>query len=264
MEIEKGVSEELYSVIVQLMKADCLKDFNLGGGTNLAIRYNHRESTDIDLFSEGIVGTEKLKEISTFIKKEFKEEFKHIYEENFGDEKMAFLRGIIERNNVLIKIDIIQNMPLLHDVDVIDEIRLINEIDIGSLKLVSAADRGTQKDFCDLLLLTQIHNLNILHENLIEREKKFSGNAYGTIFNPEALPSGLANNLTPLGDFNKASDRSMESNRLKITKYTKLPTSWPVLSEKWVKEVETFAKLKGLSFDPTPKKRSRKSKGFKL
>jgi len=79
MEVERGVSEELYSVIVQLMKAKCLDKFNLGGGTNLAIRYNHRASTDIDLFSEGVVGTQKLKEISEFIQKEFKSEFKNIF-----------------------------------------------------------------------------------------------------------------------------------------------------------------------------------------
>jgi hypothetical protein len=28
----------------------------LGGGTNLAIRYDHRESIDIDLFFSGIIG----------------------------------------------------------------------------------------------------------------------------------------------------------------------------------------------------------------
>ena len=123
------------------MKAKCLDKFNLGGGTNLAIRYNHRASTDIDLFSEGVVGTQKLKEISEFIQQEFKSEFKNIIKENFGDERMAFLRGIIERNGVSIKLDIIQNTPLLHGVDIIDEIRLINEIDIGRKSKITFSRR---------------------------------------------------------------------------------------------------------------------------
>ncbi len=46
----KGVSKELKTVIISLMKEPLLKDFHLGGGTNLSIKYNHRVSTDIDLF----------------------------------------------------------------------------------------------------------------------------------------------------------------------------------------------------------------------
>ena len=177
----------------------------------------------------------------------------------------VFLRGIIERNGVFIKLDIIQYTPLLHGVDIIDEIRLINEIDIGSLKLLSAADRGTQKDFCDLVLLTNHHGLETLHDNLVERERRFSGHEFATIFNPHGLGSGLANDLTPLGNFNKASDRSIESNRLKmIVKDNKLPTSWPELSQEWIGQVATFAKKKGIRFTPVPKIIRRPNKGFRL
>ena len=58
--LKHGVSDELFNVILKLMNEPLLEDFLLGGGTNLAIKYNHRLSTDIDLFSTSIVGTKKL------------------------------------------------------------------------------------------------------------------------------------------------------------------------------------------------------------
>ena len=85
MATDQAVSDELKSVILQLMQADCLRDFNLGGGTNLAIRHNHRVSTDIDLFSQGVVGVERLREISSYFRSNFKDDLLGLMEENFGD-----------------------------------------------------------------------------------------------------------------------------------------------------------------------------------
>ena len=48
--VSEGVSEVLFKSIQELTSLNELGDFSLGGGTNLAIKYNHRESTDIDLF----------------------------------------------------------------------------------------------------------------------------------------------------------------------------------------------------------------------
>ena len=88
MAVDQAVSDELKSVIVQLMQADCLRDFNLGGGTNLAIRHNHRVSTEIDLFSQGVVGVERLREMSAYFRSNFKED---LLEENFGYNQMINL-----------------------------------------------------------------------------------------------------------------------------------------------------------------------------
>lgn len=51
-----AVSEELLKTIVDLQSLPSFQYTFLGGGTNLAIRYNHRISIDIDLFFSGIVG----------------------------------------------------------------------------------------------------------------------------------------------------------------------------------------------------------------
>jgi hypothetical protein len=185
-------------------------------------------------------------------------------EENFGDNQMAFLRVNVQRNRVPIKIDIIQNIPLLHPIEIFDNIRLIHELDIGALKLVSAADRGTQKDFGDLLLLCGLYSLEKLHFELMKRENTFIGKEFGTIFNVEGLPSGLASDLSALGNFNRATDRKRESNRLILTENSMIPGSWPELGQRWTGVVETYARSKGLRFSPPSRKRKWKNKGIGL
>lgn len=47
----KCVIPELIEILAKLAKKDILSGFKLGGGTSLALRYGHRKSIDIDLFS---------------------------------------------------------------------------------------------------------------------------------------------------------------------------------------------------------------------
>ncbi|SFF77588.1 Nucleotidyl transferase AbiEii toxin, Type IV TA system [Salegentibacter agarivorans] len=52
----KAVSPVLYQSIKELQSLKSLQSFALAGGTNLAVRYDHRESIDIDLFCTEIIG----------------------------------------------------------------------------------------------------------------------------------------------------------------------------------------------------------------
>lgn len=52
----KAVSDSLIETILELQQLPSLSLSALGGGTNLAIRYGHRISYDIDLFFPGIIG----------------------------------------------------------------------------------------------------------------------------------------------------------------------------------------------------------------
>ena len=53
----KAVSPVLYQTIKELQSLKILKSFALGGGTNLAVRYDHPESIDIDLFCTENIGS---------------------------------------------------------------------------------------------------------------------------------------------------------------------------------------------------------------
>jgi hypothetical protein len=52
----KAVSDSLIETILELQQLPSLSTSSLGGGTNLAIRYGHRISYDIDLFFSDIIG----------------------------------------------------------------------------------------------------------------------------------------------------------------------------------------------------------------
>ena len=54
----QAVSPALLQTIKELQQLPSLNAFALAGGTNLALRYNHRISEDIDLFSTNIIGIE--------------------------------------------------------------------------------------------------------------------------------------------------------------------------------------------------------------
>jgi len=255
--LKHGVSDELFNVILKLMNEPLLEDFLLGGGTNLAIKYNHRLSTDIDLFSTSIVGTKKLNLICNYIENEFGKENVQISKQNFASEQFAWLQISLIKEEI--KLDIIQNLKLLYDFELKDSIRLINDIDIGALKLLAASDRGNQKDFYDLYLLTEIMELEIYYDTLQKRIIKFSKEQDKTIFDiEEGKPiNRLEKSLTPLGDFNKAGDKKNPGNRIVFTEDSEYNIAWPDLREKWIKKVELLAKSKDLTFTRTQKKRKR-------
>ncbi|GGH82729.1 putative dinucleotide-utilizing enzyme [Filimonas zeae] len=67
----QAVSKELLDTLEILQALPSLSTFALAGGTNLALRCNHRESVDLDLFSGATVGLEGMEAIKTEIASAF-------------------------------------------------------------------------------------------------------------------------------------------------------------------------------------------------
>ena len=263
--LKEGVSEELYGLIKKLMSNEVFDDFHLGGGTNLAIKYNHRLSIDIDLFSTNIVGTEKLHQIIDFFKREFDEETIQIIKMNFENEQFAWLQIFVDDPVIKTKVDIIQNLKLTEEIKYIDDIRLINDIDIGALKLLAASNRGVQKDFYDLYLLSEMYPLVQFYDRLQYRNEIFASKKDKNIFDiSRGKPiEHLERDLTSLGNFNRASNKKNESNRIVFTKNSSVKLAWPVLRDRWKKKVQKLAKEKGLIFIETPTSRSSAKRKFR-
>jgi len=51
-----AISNDHLDLILQIQDFSTLRDSFLAGGTNLALRYNHRQSIDIDLFIDHQIG----------------------------------------------------------------------------------------------------------------------------------------------------------------------------------------------------------------
>ncbi|MFM2369746.1 MAG: hypothetical protein RL619_2056, partial [Bacteroidota bacterium] len=59
----KAVTQAIIKAIIELQTLPTVSKFTLGGGTNLALQFNHRVSDDIDFFYDGIIGKEGFKNI---------------------------------------------------------------------------------------------------------------------------------------------------------------------------------------------------------
>lgn len=129
------VSQELIAILHQLMQAAELNDFCLVGGTALALRFGHRRSIDIDLFTDRPFDANSLAQRL--------------------ERKFGLQQTVTESNTVLgqirsIKTDFIAHQyPLIGATEIIDGIRLLSLQDIAAMKLNAIANRGSKKDFWD-------------------------------------------------------------------------------------------------------------------
>jgi len=261
MAVPNGVSESLLAHIRSLMELECLSRFNLGGGTSLAIKYNHRVSTDIDLFSPGVVGTKSMQIIAQTIKNKLNPDYIKILNES--QDNLCFLRVILPPDET--KVEIIQNLKNIFPHQSSQGIRLIQDDDIGALKLLSDAGRGVQKDFYDLHLLTEMKPLSHYLDHLFKYYAKNKNSPANIFDNIGALGSkvgfDLTKDLSPLCNFNHAGDKRNSSNRIILTEKTPINIPWPVLRDKWKAKVVLLAKDKEIFFKETPRIRKPKYPG---
>src|SRR5690606_27944218 len=187
------ISNELESTIKELQQLNSLQLFYLAGGTNLAIRYAHRESVDIDLFCENIIGIKGFELIEKEIKDYFKNKILYIGYPTKQNNELVFLRTIILSGNTSIKVEIIQGFKLFHPVDTINGIRIAGEMDIGLFKLDSITNRYAEKDLYDLDYITENpkYALDKLMELYKTRINYFIENNIHTIFS-------LSNHFCPI------------------------------------------------------------------
>ena len=133
-------------LLSELQKEPLMQTFNLVGGTALALRWWHRKSIDLDIFTSEPFDLEELR--SMLVEK---------YDFKISYARSQTLKGFINR----IKIDLIKfNYPHLFSCDVIDGIRLESVPDIIAMKLLSITDNGSRiKDFIDIAFLSSYYSL---------------------------------------------------------------------------------------------------------
>ena len=127
------------------MELDELKELVLVGGTNLALRYGHRSSIDIDLFGQHNVEVEELSGIlSQFGQINLLKASKAIQIYNLNNIKVDFVRYSYQWIAPMIELD---------------GIRFAASEDIAAMKIAAIVQRGSRKDFIDLYLLLQLFSL---------------------------------------------------------------------------------------------------------
>ena len=119
----KAVTLAISKAIIELQALPRVSKFNLGGGTNLALQFNHRISEDVDLFCNEIIGKEGFKNIENEVKNYFGTKAKSFDDPCDINDQYCFLRFFLDlEDGVTIKVEMLQNMKNLFDVEVNQEL----------------------------------------------------------------------------------------------------------------------------------------------
>lgn len=149
---KETVKGSTFSLLKDLISDPVLKDFNLAGGTALALYIGHRKSIDLDLFTT-----------RPFSASEITEHLVRSYNFKSSYSKGNTIKGYI--NDV--KIDCIAHQyPHLKTPLHSEGIRLYSMEDIVAMKLAAIADNGSRlKDFVDIACLSTKFTLNEMVEH---------------------------------------------------------------------------------------------------
>lgn len=136
------IDPKTFLLIQQLQSIDGFKDFHLVGGTALALQLGHRNSIDIDLFTQNDFSIEEISELVS--------------------DKFTYTTTLLRNNTILavvnnIKTDFIKhNYPFVLPPLIEDGIRFLSKEDIAAMKFHAIIQSGKRlKDFIDIYYLLQ-------------------------------------------------------------------------------------------------------------
>ncbi|MDE5806536.1 MAG: nucleotidyl transferase AbiEii/AbiGii toxin family protein [Muribaculaceae bacterium] len=143
-----GVSPLLLKILTDIMSERLFMPFRLVGGTNLAIRYNHRVSTDIDLFTDAPYGSLRFNEFEKWMQERYP-----YFEPSDTSSKVGMGRTYFVGRNIeeAVKLDLIyEGDPFLFPAEEFQTFRMASLEEIGVMKLDAVFYGGRKKDFWDL------------------------------------------------------------------------------------------------------------------
>lgn len=139
----------LRSTLMRLMEIDEFKPFRLVGGTSLSLRYGHRMSDDIDLFTDSEYDSLDFHLLQDILRRNFP-----YCQGDCGDIVgfgTSYLVGNSTDDNV--KVDLFYTDPFIRPIEQIDKIRMASVDDIVAMKIDLISRGGRKKDFWDLHML---------------------------------------------------------------------------------------------------------------
>jgi hypothetical protein len=135
-----SVSPELFGLSRTLAAMDAFRPFCLGGGTSLALRFGHRRSVDLDFFC-----------IDAFDSNLCQSAIAAVYPDAGIINRTSGSLCVVIRG---IKVDILYHpYPLIGEIVPMDAFKLMSLPDMAAMKINAVTNRGSKKDFSDLLLL---------------------------------------------------------------------------------------------------------------
>lgn len=149
------VNNFLKKSLLQLMAADEFASFRLVGGTALSLQMGHRESIDIDLFSDVAYGEIDFDSIEKYLVLNFS------YVDHFSNSIPGIGKSYLigENKDNAVKLDIFYTDKFIQLVFIEDSIKMASVEEIIAMKLDVIQRGGRKKDFWDLHELFENYNL---------------------------------------------------------------------------------------------------------
>ncbi len=144
------VTPLLREVLTELIAEPLFEPFALAGGTSLSLRYGHRVSVDIDLFTNAPYGSLDFSRIETFLESRYPYYLNMNTAEVVGFGRTYYI-GRSEEESV--KLDLFYHDEIADPYETIDGIRLVSARDVAAMKIDVVSRRGRKKDFWDLDML---------------------------------------------------------------------------------------------------------------
>jgi predicted nucleotidyltransferase component of viral defense system len=139
--------------------------FRIVGGTSLSLQLGHRESVDIDLFTDSEYGSIDFKLLENVLKKTFQ----HVdvsYDGEFGMGKSYFIGNNAKE---LVKLDLFYTDTFVFPCIVENNIRFSSIEEIAAMKFEVIAQGGRMKDFWDIHELLEVYTLDDLFGFYLKR-----------------------------------------------------------------------------------------------
>ena len=157
------VAPVLLSVLKNLMTAKEFESFRLVGGTALSLFRGHRESVDIDLFTDAEYDSIDFDAIDAYLRTQYP------YVDTSKDNIIGFGKSYFVGDNKdkCVKLDVFYTDSFIDPARIIDGIRLASIEEIIAMKLDVISRGGRKKDFWDIHELMDnytIDHMFSLHE----------------------------------------------------------------------------------------------------
>jgi hypothetical protein len=159
------VSDFLWNALNQLMLIEEFNSFRLVGGTSLSLQLGHRESIDIDLFTDADYGSIDFSILEAKLIEIFP------YLDSLSVDLVGMGKSYFIGNNEheLIKLDLFYTDPFVFPVVVNQNIRFSSIEEVAAMKFEIIANGGRKKDFWDIHELLETYTLDEMIDFYLKR-----------------------------------------------------------------------------------------------
>lgn len=159
------VSDLLWSSLKQLMLIEEFNSFRIVGGSSLSLQLGHRESIDIDLFTDADYGSIDF----TILEAKLIESFPYVDMSSVAFVGIGKSYFIGNNENESVKLDLFYTDPFVFPCILEQNVRFSSIKEVAAMKFEVIANGGRKKDFWDIHELLETYTLDEMMDFYLKR-----------------------------------------------------------------------------------------------